>query len=80
MHKKEPFNKVPPILNEQDADPMLLYLKRRTLGLHFNEKIPATDPRYIHNCRNKKRSVIEDHILYRQCYNDLGILAIYKYF
>ena len=75
MHKLEPFSKVPPILNEQDAEPMLLYFERRTFGLLFDEKIPATDPRYTHKFRNEKRSVIEDHILYRQYYIDVGDIS-----
>ena len=36
----EPINKVPRILIDQDADPVLLHFKRQRLGLHFEK--PST--------------------------------------
>ena len=67
----DPFNKVPHILTEQDADPVLLNFKRQMHGLPFDEQILALNPRYIHYCRNKKHNRIEIDILYRQYYNDV---------
>ena len=60
------------ILIEQDSDPTLLHFKREMLGLPFDEQILLNDARYMQNSRNKKRIIIEDDILYRQNYNDLG--------
>ena len=60
------------ILIEQDSDPRLLNFKREMLGLPFDEQILLNDARYMHYSRNKKRIIIKDDILYRQCYNDIG--------
>ena len=58
------------ILIEQDSDPTLLNFKRELLGLPFDEQILLNNARYMHYCRNKKRIIIKDDILYRQYYND----------
>ena len=42
------------------------------LGLPFDEQILLNDARYMHYSRNKKRIIIQDDILYRQYYNDIG--------
>ena len=60
------------ILIEQDSDPTLLNFKREMLGLPFDEQILLNDARYMHYSRNKKRIIIKDDILCRQCYNDLS--------
>ena len=60
------------ILIEQDSDPTFLSFKREMLGLPFDEQILLNDARYMHYSRNKKRIIIKDDILCRQCYNDLG--------
>ena len=63
MHNKEPFNKGPRIMLEQDVDPVLLNFKEQTLGLPFDEQILAKKHRYMHYCRKEKRIKIEDDIL-----------------
>ena len=60
------------ILIEQDSYPTLLSFKREMLGLPFDEQISLNDARYMHYSRNKKRIIIQDDILYRQYYNDIG--------
>ena len=60
------------ILTEQVSDPTLLNFKREMLGLLFDEQILLNDALYMHYSRNKKRIIIEDDILWRQYYNDLG--------
>ena len=39
MHNMQPLTKVLRILIERDVNPVLLFLKRQTLGIHFNEQI-----------------------------------------
>ena len=43
-----PFTKVPRMLIEQNADPVLLNFGRQMLGLPFDEQILVTNPRYTH--------------------------------
>ena len=43
MHNLKPFNKIPRILFEQDANPLLLNFGRQMLGLLFDEQILATN-------------------------------------
>ena len=71
----EPFNKLPRILIEQDADPVLLKFRRQAPELPFDEKILATNARYLNFCRNKKRIRFKDDILHRQCYTDVGDMS-----
>ena len=59
-------------LIEQDSDPTLLNFKSEMLGLPFDEQILLSDARYMHYSRNQKRIIIEDDILCRQYYNDIG--------
>ena len=42
------------------------------LGLPNDEQSLLYDARYVHYSGNKKRIIIKDNILCRQCYNDLG--------
>ena len=74
MQSMEPFNKISRILIEHNADPVLLNFERQVFGLPFNE-ILATNPRYIHYSRNKKRTITKGDILYRRYYNDLGDIS-----
>ena len=80
MQNMEPFNKVARLLNGQNADAVLLIFKWQIHGLPFDEETLATDHRYTHYCRGKKRSVIEDHILYTQYYNDAGDVSYLQVF
>ena len=66
------LTKLSRILIEQDSDPILFNFKREMLGLPFHEQILLNDALYMHYCRNKKRIIIKDDILYRQYYNDIG--------
>ena len=59
-------------LLEQDSDSTLLTFKRKILGLPFDEQILINDSRYLQYSRNEKRIIIEDDILCRQYYNNLG--------
>ena len=72
MHKIETLHKIPRILIEQDAYPVLLNFKRQMLGLSFHKQILPTNPRCIHYCRNRKRIINEDNILYIQYYKNVG--------
>ena len=56
---------------EQNADLVLLNFKRQMLGVPVDEKILATNPRYIHSCRNKKRIISKNDILYEQYFNNV---------
>ena len=75
MHYMESFIEVPPILIEQNADPVLLNFKRQLLGLAFDEQTLAINSRYTHHCRNKKRIIFRDDILNRQNYTDFGEIS-----
>ena len=66
MHNIEPVNKLPRVLIDLDADPVLFNFKRQMLEIFHDEQIITTNPRYTHYCRNKKRIMIEDDTLYRQ--------------
>ena len=76
IHNIELFNKIPRIPNEQDADPVLLNFETQMFaGLPFDEQIIAINHRYILYCRNKKRILIREVILYRQNYNDVADIS-----
>ena len=42
------------------------------LGLPFGDQKLATNPRYTHFCRNKKRIINNNDVVYRQNYNNVG--------
>ena len=71
-HNMEPFNEAPGKLIEQDAEPVLLKIKKQLLGLLFDEQLLATNPRYTNYCRCKNYIIIKDDMLYRRNYNDVG--------
>ena len=60
------------ILMEQDSDPTLPNLKRKTLDLPFEEQILINDTRYMRYSRNRKPIINQKDILCRKNYNDLG--------
>ena len=68
----ETFNKVPKVLCEQNADPVLFSFKNQMRGLPCDEENPATNPRYTHYRRNKRHIIKKDNILCRQNNNDVG--------
>ena len=71
LHNVGPFNKVPCLLIEQAADPVLLNFKILILGVPFDEKILAGNFRYSHYYRNRKCIIIKEVILYRQYQHDV---------
>ena len=56
MHNIKLFNKVPRILIEQDADLVLLILKRQMLGKLLDEQIVTTNSGYTHFAETEKAS------------------------
>ena len=73
-----PFNRIPRIRIEQDAEPVLHKVKKHMLGLRFDEQILATDPRYILYCRDKKGILIKDDISYRHYHNTFRAISHFE--
>ena len=65
---------------QKNADPVLPNCKNQMPGIPFDEQILKTKPRYTHYIRNKKRISIQDEILYRRYYNDVGDLSRLRVF
>ena len=78
MQKRQPFNKVPRRLIEQNADPVLLTFKKQKLGLHFAEQILTTNPRCTRYSQNQKRIIFKEVVLYRQNFNYMGKISHLK--
>ena len=72
MHDMVQFKKIPHKLIGQDAATELLKLERQIIGSPFHEQNLATNPRYNHLCRNKKRIIIKEDVLYRFPNNDFN--------
>ena len=79
MHNMEPFNKLPHILIEEDANPVVLSFNRQMLELSFDEQILATNARYIHFL-NKQRIIFREEICTDNTTTTSMKLAIYKYY
>ena len=60
---------------KKNAEPVLHNLKNQMLGLPFDEQILTTQRRYTHFNGDTKRVIIQDDILDRQYYNDVGDIS-----
>ena len=66
------------LLHNQDADPVLLGFKRKLLGKPLVLSNLGNKSRIISLLANKKRIIIGDNILFRQNYNEVGGMGLYK--
>ena len=64
---------------EQDADLVLKNLKLKVLGQPHDDVLLTTDRRFKHYKANEDRIILEDGLLFRQYYAEIGSVTYYYF-